>query len=144
MSLLTTTGLHHVRITVTDLARSRKFYEDVLGFDVAAESPGDPSDPAVRKDPFQLYGGVVFSTNGILFGLRPVADPGDAFESTRVGLDHVSFGVATRADLDAAVVALEGAGVEHGEVVEMTDFGIAILSFSDPDGVHLELTSPVA
>ena len=144
MSLLTTTGLHHVRITVTDLARSRKFYEDVLGFEVAAESSGDPSDPAVRTDPFQLFGGVVFATHGILFGLRPVADPGDAFESTRVGLDHVSFGVETRADLDAAFVALEEAGVDHGEVVEMPEFGIAILSFSDPDGVHLELTSPIA
>jgi catechol 2,3-dioxygenase-like lactoylglutathione lyase family enzyme len=124
MSLLTTTGLHHVRITVTDLARSRKFYEDVLGFEVAAESSGDPSDPAVRTDPFQLFGGVVFATHGILFGLRPVADPGDTFESTRVGLEE--------------------AGVDHGEVVEMPEFGIAILSFSDPDGVHLELTSPIA
>ena len=144
MSLLTTTGLHHLRITVTDLARSRRFYEDVLGFEVAAESPGDPSDPEVRKDPFQLVGGVVFVTHGILFGLRPVADPSDSFESSRVGLDHISFGVATRAELDAAVVALDGAGVPHGEVVEMASFGIAILSFSDPDGVHLELTSPMA
>ena len=137
-------AFNHVGLCVTDLARSRKFYEEVLGFTVAAESPGDPSDPAVRADPFQLFGGVVFETNGILFGLRPVADPGDAFSSTRVGLDHVSFAVPTRADLDAAVIALEGAGIEHGEIVEMASFGIAILSFSDPDGVHLELTSPAA
>lgn len=143
MSLISTVGLHHLRITVTDLARSRAFYEDVLGFEVAAESPGDPSDPAVRDDPAQLYGGVVFATNGILFGLRPVADAADAFVSTRVGLDHVSFAVATRADLDAAADALLSRGIEHGEVMELAPFGIAILSFSDPDGVHLELTSPL-
>ena len=143
MSLIATTGLHHLRLTVTDLARSRAFYEDVLGFEVVAESPGDPSDPAVRSDPAQLYGGVVFATNGMLFGLRPVAEGGDAFVSTRVGLDHVSFGVATRAELDAAVQALEERGIEHGEVMELAPFGIAILSFSDPDGVHLELTSPL-
>ena len=143
MSLLTTTGLHHVRITVTDLARSRKFYEEVLGFEVAAESSGDPSDPAVRTDPFQLFGGVVFETNGILFGLRPVADPGDAFSSTRVGLDHVSFAVANRDALDAAAMALEERGIPHGEVTILEGFGIAILSFSDPDGVHLELTAPL-
>ena len=143
MSLIATTGLHHLRLTVTDLARSRAFYEEVLGFEVAAESPGDPSDPAVRSDPAQLYGGVVFATNGILFGLRPVAEPADAFVSTRVGLDHVSFAVASRAELDAAVDALEGRGVPHGDVIELAPFGIAIFSFQDPDGVHLELTSPL-
>ena len=144
MGAIATTGLHHLRITVTDLARSRAFYEDVLGFEVAAASAGDPSDPAVLADPFQLYGGVVFATNGMLFGLRPVAPGDDRFVSERVGLDHVSFTVGSRADLDAARGALAERGVEHGEVVELTDFGIAILSFSDPDGVHLELTSPLA
>lgn len=144
MSDVTTTGLHHLRLTVTDLDRSRAFYEQVLGFEVAAQSEGDPSDPAVRSDPAQLYGGVVFATNGILFGLRPVAEPADRFVSERVGLDHVSFGVAARSDLDAAVTALEARGVPHGEVIELPAFGIAILSFDDPDGVHLELTSPLA
>ncbi|WNV74706.1 VOC family protein [Geodermatophilus sp. DSM 44513] len=29
---------HHVRLTVTDVARSRAFYTGVLGFDVALEA----------------------------------------------------------------------------------------------------------
>ena len=144
MGDITTTGLHHLRLTVTDLQRSRAFYTEVLGFEVAAESPGDPSDPAVRADPAQLYGGVVFATNGILFGLRPVASGDDAFVSERVGLDHVSFAVASRADLDDAATKLEARGIEHGEIMELAAFGLAILSFSDPDGVHLELTAPLS
>lgn len=143
MALIDTTGLHHVRLTVTDLVRSRAFYEEVLGFEVAAESPGDPNDPAVRQDPAQLYGGVVYQTNGILFGLRPVASTGDSFNSERTGLDHISFGVGSRAELEAAATALGDKGIPHGEIRELTGFGIAILSFSDPDGVHLELTAPV-
>lgn len=143
MAAIPTTALHHVRITVTDLERSLAFYSGVLGFEVAARSEGDPSDSAVRSDPAQLYGGVVFATNGILFGLRPVADPGDRFDSERVGLDHVSFAVASRGDLDAAIGALDEQGVPHGEVIELAGFGIAILSFEDPDGVHLELTAPL-
>lgn len=143
MAVIDTTGLHHVRLTVTDLERSRDFYRDVLGFEVAAQSPGDPADPQVRSDPEQLYGGVVFVANGMLFGLRPVADPGDRFDSERVGLDHISFTVPSRADLEEAARRLEERGVPHGEVRDLAGFGIAILSFSDPDGVHLELTAPL-
>ena len=141
MAMIRTTGLHHLRLTVTDLARSRAFYADVLGFEVAAESPGSPEDPQVREDPEQLYGGVVFQTNGMLFGLRPVAGAGDRFDSERVGLDHVSFTVESREELVAAAGRLADAGVPRGEVRDLADFGIAILSFSDPDGVHLELTA---
>jgi glyoxylase I family protein len=141
MALIDTTGLHHVRLTVCDLARSRAFYEEILGFEVAAVSPGDPNDPAVRQDPTQLYGGVVYQTNGILFGLRPVASAGDVFDSERTGLDHLSFTVTNRDALVAAATALEEKGVTHGEVMDLDGFGLAILSFSDPDGVHLELTA---
>lgn len=143
MALLDTTGLHHVRITVTDVARSRAFYEDVLGFTVAAESPGDPADPQVRADPTQLYGGVVLQSNGVMLGLRPVAEASDRFDSTRVGLDHLSFAVSSVPELEAAATRLGEAGVEHGEVAELNGFGIAILSFSDPDGIHLELSAPL-
>jgi glyoxylase I family protein len=72
-----------------------------------------------RRD---LYGGTVYLTpSGALFGLRPVAPEGQRFDSEHTGLDHVSFMVSSRDDLTAA--------------------GIAILSFSDPDGVHCELTA---
>jgi glyoxylase I family protein len=143
MALIETTGLHHVRITVTNLERSRAFYTEVLGFEVVAESPGSPDDPDVRNDPNQLYGGVVFLTNGMLFGLRPVAEPQDRFDSERVGLDHISFTVSSRDALVQAAERLAERGVEHGEIRDLTAFGIAILSFSDPDGVHLELTAPL-
>ena len=72
---------------------------------------------------------------------RPVAAGEDRFDSERVGLDHVSFTVGSRDELVQAVQRLEEHGVAHGEVNDLTDFGIAILSFSDPDGVHLELTA---
>ena len=36
-----------------------------------------------------------------------------------------------------------GHGVEHGEVRDLPPFGITILSFSDPDGIQVELTAPL-
>jgi glyoxylase I family protein len=135
-------GCHHLRLTVTDIARSKAFYTEVLGFQVVAESPGDPSDPSVRQDPEQLYGGVVMAAGSAVLGLRPVADPADAFESERVGLDHLSFTVESRAALEAARAAFAERGLTHGEIKELAGYGIAILSVNDPDGIHLELSAP--
>ncbi|SRR6266545_6055067 len=144
MGEIETSGVHHLRLTVTDVARSKAFYTEVLGFAVLAESPGSAEDPAVRSDPEQLYGGVVFQApGGLIMGLRPVAEAGDRFVSERVGLDHLSFTVESRAVLDEARDRLERLGVPHGEVRELPAFNIAILSFSDPDGIHLELTGPL-
>jgi glyoxylase I family protein len=136
-------GVHHLRLTVTDVARSRVFYEDVLGFPVVAEAPGSPDDPAIRTNPDALYGGVVFNINGTIMGLRPVADPGDRFDSERVGLDHLSFTVPSVDQLEAAAQRLTEASVEHGDIKPLPAFGIAILSFTDPDGINLELSAPL-
>lgn len=126
---------------MTDIDRSRAFYTDVLGFPVLAESPGSPRDPAVRTDPDRLYGGVVCQAPGMIIGLRPVAPGDDRFDSERVGLDHLSFTVASREELDTAAKRLDEHGIPHGDVRELTGFGIAILPFTDPDGIHLELTA---
>ncbi|MFI5615293.1 VOC family protein [Amycolatopsis sp. NPDC051903] len=134
-------GVHHLRLTVTDLETSRAFYQDVLGFRVVAESPGSPQDPAVREDPDALYGGVVLGNDTLILGLRPVADPTDRFESERVGLDHVSFRLGSLAELREAAERLDGTDVRHGTLRNLPAFGIAILSIDDPDGIHLELTA---
>jgi glyoxylase I family protein len=135
-------GIHHIRLTVTDIARSRKFYTDLLGFEVAAEAPAsdDPkSDPSYPV----LWGGVVMAKGNYLLGLRPVAAKGDRFDEDRVGLDHLSFGLESRAVLDAAIKVLDEQGVTRGEVRELTSFGICVLPFRDPDNIQLELTSPL-
>ena len=134
-------AIHHVRLTVTDIARSRDFYIRLLGAGPAVDFSDQAGDPDVREDPSRIYGGCVFSVGDQLLGLRPVAEAGDRFRSTRVGLDHLSLAVGTAEELHAAAARLDAAGVEHGEVMELAGFGIAILSVQDPDDINLELTA---
>lgn len=77
-------------------------------------------------------------------GLRPMAPAGDRFDPDRVGLDHLSFRVASRDDLEQAVLLFDEQRVRHGEITSLPSFGIDVLSFEDPDGVQLELTAPIA
>lgn len=133
------TGYAHVRLTVTDIARSRAFYDAVFGFPVAYDMPPD-ADDATREALSFLFGGVIYQVGGSLLGLRPVAPAGDRFDENRVGLDHVSFALAGRANLDVAAAALDSLGVAHGGV---KDIGVALLlEFRDPDNIALELFAP--
>jgi glyoxylase I family protein len=133
--------IHHLRLTVTDVQRSREFYTGLLGFQVAAESP-PPGDPAEAETFKVLFGGVVMARGNLILGLRPMAPAGDRFDPDRVGLDHLSFGVAGREDLEQAVRLFDEHGVTHGEITRLPSFAIDVLSFEDPDGMQLELTAP--
>jgi catechol 2,3-dioxygenase-like lactoylglutathione lyase family enzyme len=140
--LIEISGIHHLRLTVTDVKRSLEFYRTLLGFEVAAESP-PPGDPAAAAAYPVLWGGVVMIRDGLLMGLRPVAPAGDRFEEDRVGLDHLSFNVADRGALEAAARLFDERGVPHGEIRELAGFGIAVLPFRDPDNIQVELTAPL-
>jgi glyoxylase I family protein len=134
--------IHHLRLTVTDLQRSREFYIGLLGFQVAVESP-PPGDPAEAETFKILFGGVVMIRGSLIMGLRPMAPATDRFDPDRAGLDHLSFGVPGRADLEQAIRVFDEHGVPHGEITRLASFGIDVLPFEDPDGIQLELTAPV-
>ncbi len=122
-------AIHHVRLTVTDVARSQAFYTQVLGFAVARAIPT----------------GVLLTQGSFLLGLGPAPDPAgapaqDQFNENRVGLDHLSFQVADYAALEVARGLFAARGVPHGEI---KDIGLAhVLAFRDPDNIQLELTAP--
>jgi glyoxylase I family protein len=138
--------IHHLRLTVTDVERSKAFYTEVLGFEVAMDSPPPPDDPnhAVLVD--SLQGGVILMHQGTFVGLRPASEEhragADRFDPLRVGLDHLSFAVPTRADLESAIRVLDERGIEHGPIREIPPLGLSFLAFFDPDGIALELSAP--
>ena len=124
--------VHHLRLTVSDVARSQAFYTEVLGFEHVTDLPS----------------GVFLSNGTVGMGIGPSPDPArapssDRFDEARIGLDHLSLSVADRAALERAVGLLDERGVPHGEITDLGEgFGIYILAIRDPDNIQLELTAP--
>lgn len=142
MALVDSTGFAHVRITVKDIARSKKFYDTVFGWPLVVDTSSMADDPGIAQSPERFFGGAVYQTpQGTLFGLRPGGH--GEFDPQHTGLDHVSFAVAGRSELAAAQSALADAGIPHGAITVLEEAGIAILSFQDPDDINIELTAPL-
>ncbi len=126
------TALNHVAVTVRDVDASAPWYRALIG-----------TDPVLDEHTDAGYRHVVWALdNGTLFGIhqhdRPLEDR--RFTEFQLGLDHVSFGCADRAELEAWVDKLNGLGIEHGGIVD-AHYGSG-LSFRDPDGIALEFFAP--
>jgi glyoxylase I family protein len=133
------TDYAHIRLTVRDIDVSRAFYDAVFGFDVAFEAPPADADAATKEQLAFLFGGVIYSYPGGLLGLRPVAPGGDRFDEDRVGLDHLSFAVASPAALADAAATLDALGIPHEGVKDTGPQ--SILEFRDPDNIALEISA---
>ena len=131
------TTFNHVGQCVTDLDRSRRFYEAVFGFEVVRElHPPDASSALLRLEPPVGMTALYLKRDGFVLELLHFADAGTVPASARVmnepGLTHLSLGVD---DLDTVLAAV----VEHGgEVLADTNLGVAVF-VRDPDGQLIEL-----
>jgi glyoxylase I family protein len=127
-------SLTHVALTVRDLSVSVPWYETLLDAKPVLDEDTDPD----------FHHTVYLIGNGNLLGLHQHETPapeGD-FSEYRVGLDHVSFGVANRAELEKWAQRLDELGVAHGGIKDAT-YGSGV-SFRDPDGIALEFFAPPA
>ena len=125
---MTFPALAHVAVTVRDLAVSGPWYRTLFGVDPVLD---EDTDAGFHHLVWLLEGGTLF---GVHQHRNPAPDEG--FSEFRVGLDHVGFGCASRADLQAWVDRLDGLGIAHGGIVD-APYGSG-LSFRDPDGIALE------
>jgi len=122
----------HVAFTVRDLQVSVPWYEQLLGAEPVLDEDTDPD----MHHTVYLVGG------GMLLGLHQHATPAPAgqFSEFQVGLDHLAFGCASRAELEKWERRLDELGVMH-EGIKDAHYGSGI-SFRDPDGIALEFFAP--
>jgi catechol 2,3-dioxygenase len=123
--MLKLSRLGHVALRVTDVERSKKFYGELLGFEVIEEDPE--------------HGGVFMALPGLSHTIdlfqapdeTPVAPPG------AVGVRHVAFLVESEADLKEAWRTLRERGVPIDRA--MDHVSQKSIYFRDPDGTVLEI-----
>jgi glyoxylase I family protein len=127
------TGIAHVELSVRDLERSVAWYTRLLNArDVWR---GD-------SDEYGITACAIYEPNSRMvfaFTQHNEQEP-EPFSPRRPGLDHVSFGVADRATLEAWVAWLDELGIEHSPIQD--DHTPPSVTFRDPDGIALELSYP--
>jgi catechol-2,3-dioxygenase len=124
-------SITHVALTVSNLERSRPFYESLIG------------SPPVLDEDTGLFHHVVWLLGGqTLVGIHQFPDPhgSDAFDERRPGLDHVAFACADRGALEQWETKLNELGIANGGIVD-APYGSG-LAFRDPDNIALEFFAP--
>ncbi|WP_432478322.1 VOC family protein [Nocardioides sp. GXQ0305] len=113
-------GVHHLKLPVSDLRRSQRWYESRLGYRLAEE----------------------FRTDGEVTGIgmeHPNGGPPIGFvlapEKARAaaGFDYFSIGVPDKASIKALAARLDELGEEHAGV-HFASFGWILPLLHDPDG----------
>jgi lactoylglutathione lyase len=133
------TVFNHVGHCVTDLQRSRRFYEELLGFKFVREinPPDDPSNKLLRLQPPVGMTACYLERDGFVLELLHYAGEGAKPLPARErvmnepGLTHISVSC----DIDDIC---ERIGEHGGEVLADTNIGFGVM-VRDPDGQLIEL-----
>jgi glyoxylase I family protein len=123
--------LTHVALTVRDLSVSVPWYQTLLD-----------AEPVLDEDTDPDFHHTVYLLGNTLLGLHQHTKPApdEPFSEFRVGLDHVAFGCADRAELERWTRRLDELGVKHDGIKDRA-YGSGV-SFRDPDGIALEFFAP--
>jgi catechol 2,3-dioxygenase-like lactoylglutathione lyase family enzyme len=135
-----TTGVHHLTLRSSDLARARDFYGSTLGFPIVLETWDSFGTLAgstllvVRKSDTRTSA----PSTGSAASRASSRGTGDRIDAICVGLDHVALGCADEAELVRVARALETAlvpttGLRFDEVLRRR-----YVAFRDPDGIAWE------
>jgi lactoylglutathione lyase len=115
--IIQTTGVHHIGLTVTDLARSKAFYQDLFGW----KEVGDKSFITLWQE----------SKSG--------------YTKASAGLHHFALAVGSADELAQAeqILRKKQVRIHYDRIVPLHDGAReAELYFYDPDGIRVELFSP--
>jgi catechol 2,3-dioxygenase-like lactoylglutathione lyase family enzyme len=117
-------GLHHIKVPVTDLDRSRGWYQRVFELEPMLEFPD--ADGVVRGVAYQ-------PKNGFCLALRENPTVARAM----AGFDPFAILLGDQPDVQYWADRLDALGIEHSPIIQATTGWL--LAFHDPDGLELLL-----
>ena len=137
--------LGHVGILVSDLQRSKKFYEDIVGLEEHNRVPKGASDSEVRMI-FLGTKGATRTTgvhHALVIGQAPNSiDVSEAIPLTQNPIQQIAFEMGSRSDFEQALAHLGANGVSLTERTRHDqtgyDSGSDSAYFEDPDGNRIE------
>lgn len=125
-------AVHHLKLPVRDIDRSREWYESVVGLHVHTEFPDD--DGVVRG----VAGTLTDPSGSVVIALALRQNPDVAAGIS--GFDVLALSAADRADLEAWADHVAARGFERPRIQDGENG--AILFLHDPDGLEIRLFSP--
>ena len=122
-------GISHVDLSVTDLDRSETFYSELLGMTRLLEGRSDENGCSARY--------LVHPASMVILGLVQHDETNEVFSERQIGLDHLSFSVATSDELEIWSERLGELGIVNSGITEQEMWDVLV--FRDPDNIQLEL-----
>ena len=118
-------GLRHLALNARDLAAMRRFYVDLLGFDVEWEPDADNVYLSSGIDNLALH--------------RAPVPPSGPAAATGQALDHLGVIVRSAEDVDRWAAFLESRGIVLDAQPKTHRDGARSCYFSDPDGNKVQI-----
>lgn len=126
--------VHHVNLSVSDLERSTRWYQELFGLTQLARLSAD--DGAWSKV-------ILRHPAGLLIGLTEHrGNDSTPFDEQRSGFDHVALAVADLEELTGWETRLDERGVTRS-AIKTTPLG-SLITIRDPDNIQIELYAPAS
>ena len=123
-------GISHIDLTVSDLDASEAWYAGLFGLTRVLDGRNDDHSFSSR---YLLHPDTMLIVGLVLHDETNAA----TFNEHRVGLDHLSFAVASPEELRAWADRLDELGIERQPITEAEMWDVLV--FRDPDNIQLEL-----
>ena len=117
--------IHHIALRSMDFAKTKNFYQDVMGFPLVMDKPDL----------------IIFLARNVFLAFKK-AEPRDnnfsTFSPLEVGLDHIAITCEREEELHLFTKKITDAGVENTGVKLDETLQKLYVAFKDPDGIKWE------